>query len=48
MPGSYAMGSREEAVILVDELGDAWESSPGAVEWLRAHAPAGKRRKRRR
>src|SRR5262249_18999803 len=48
MPESYAMGSREEAVILIDELADAWESTPGAVEWLRSHAPAGKRRKGRR
>jgi tetratricopeptide (TPR) repeat protein len=47
-PGSYTLGSREEALVLVDELGDAWESSPGAVEWLGAHAPAGKRRKRHR
>ena len=47
-PASYAMGSREEAVICVDELGDAWTATPGALDWLAAHAPAGKRRKRRR
>jgi tetratricopeptide (TPR) repeat protein len=47
-PTSYAMGSREEAVICVDELGDAWTATPGALDWLAAHAPAGKRRKRRR
>ena len=47
-PQSYAMGSREEAVICVDELGDAWKATPGALEWLAAHAPAGKRRKRHR
>jgi hypothetical protein len=47
-PGSYAMGSREEAVICVDELGDAWKATPGALEWLATHAPAGKRRKRHR
>ncbi len=46
-PQSYAMGSREEAVICVDELGDAWDATPGALEWLVAHAPARKRRKRR-
>jgi tetratricopeptide (TPR) repeat protein len=48
LPDSYAMGSREEAVICVDELGDAWEETPGALEWLDTHAPSGKRRKRRR
>jgi tetratricopeptide (TPR) repeat protein len=48
VPQSYAMGSREEAVICVDELGDAWKATPGALEWLGAHAPAGKRRKRHR
>lgn len=48
LPHSYTMGSREEAVVLIDELGDAWESTPGALEWLRTHAPAGKRRKRHR
>jgi tetratricopeptide (TPR) repeat protein len=47
-PQSYAMGSREEAVICVDELGDAWKATPGALEWLAAHAPAGKRHKRHR
>jgi len=47
-PQSYAMGSREEAVICVEELGDAWEATPGALEWLATHAPAGKRRKRHR
>ena len=47
-PQSYAMGSREEAVVCVDELGDAWKATPGALEWLGAHAPAGKRRKRHR
>jgi hypothetical protein len=33
-PQSYAMGSREEAVVCVDELGDAWEATPGALTWL--------------
>ena len=48
MPESDAMGSREEAVISADEQGAAWEATPGALEWLATHAPAGKRRKRRR
>jgi tetratricopeptide (TPR) repeat protein len=47
-PASYAIGSREEAVVCVDELGDAWRATPGALEWLATHAPAGKRRKRHR
>jgi tetratricopeptide (TPR) repeat protein len=47
-PTSYSMGSREEAVICDDELGEAWAATPGALDWLAAHAPAGMRRKRRR
>ncbi len=47
-PQSYAMGTREEALVCVDELGDAWKAAPGALEWLATHAPAGKRRKRHR
>jgi hypothetical protein len=47
-PMSYAMGSREEAVTCVDELRDAWTATPGALDGLAAHAPARKRRKRRR
>ena len=47
-PASYTMGSREEAVICVDELGNAWKATPGALQWLATHAPAGKRRKRHR
>jgi hypothetical protein len=48
LPDSYAFGSREEAMICVDELGKAWTATPGAVQWLAMHAPAGKRGKRRR
>jgi tetratricopeptide (TPR) repeat protein len=48
LPDSYAMGSRDEAVVCVDELGDAWEETPGALEWLAAQDPSGKRRTRRR
>jgi len=40
-PQSYAMGSREEAVICVDELGDAWKATPGALQWLATHPPPG-------
>jgi len=47
-PASYALGSREEAVICADELGDAWEATPGALAWLAARSSWPKRRKRRR
>jgi tetratricopeptide (TPR) repeat protein len=47
-PHSHAMGSREEAVVVIDELGVAWKGTPGALQWLRTHAPAGKHRKRHR
>jgi tetratricopeptide (TPR) repeat protein len=48
VPDSYAMGSREEAIVVLDEQGEAWKATPGALEWLGSQAPAGKRRKRRR
>jgi hypothetical protein len=47
-PELYTMGSREEAVICDEELGEAWYSTPGAVEWLASHAPPETRRKHRR
>jgi len=48
LPASYAMRSREEAVVCVEELGDAWKTTPGAVDWLVTQAPVGRRHKRRR
>jgi tetratricopeptide (TPR) repeat protein len=48
-PTDYAPGSREEAVICDSDLGDAWEATPGAIDWVRKQAPgrrSGKRRKR--
>jgi tetratricopeptide (TPR) repeat protein len=45
-PNSYTVGSREEALVVIDELEAAWNGTSGALEWVRAHAPAGKRRKR--
>ena len=36
MPRSYAMGSREEAIIAWEMLQPAWEKHPAAGEWLRA------------
>lgn len=48
LPDSYGPGSREEAVICLAELGEAWEASPAAISWLRAQAPARRSGKRRR
>jgi tetratricopeptide (TPR) repeat protein len=48
-PTSYAPGSREEAMVCEGELGDAWDATPGAIDWLRKQAPgrrSGKQRKR--
>jgi tetratricopeptide (TPR) repeat protein len=51
---SMAVGSLDEAIDYVDQLGDAWHETPGAVEWLQqlaaAHrrGPKGPRRARRR
>jgi len=48
-PTAYAPGSREEAAICDSDLGEAWEATPDAIRWMRAHAPvrkSGKRRKR--
>ncbi|HMP76891.1 MAG TPA: tetratricopeptide repeat protein [Kiritimatiellia bacterium] len=35
-PGSYSIGSREEAIIAFDILGAAWEAYPEARAWLEA------------
>jgi tetratricopeptide (TPR) repeat protein len=40
MPDSYAMGSREEAMIAWDVLQPAWEKHPEAGQWLRAQPRA--------
>jgi len=48
-PTGYTPGSREEAMICDADLGDAWDATPGAMDWLRKQAPgrrSGKRRKR--
>lgn len=34
-PDSYSLGSREEAIICIDEIGVAWDRHPDAVTWLR-------------
>jgi tetratricopeptide (TPR) repeat protein len=47
-PPSYALRSDEEAVICARALADAWQATPGAVDWLRTEGRAKKSRKRRR
>jgi len=37
-PGSYSLGSEEEAVFCAAQIGGAWEASAGALEWLTAKA----------
>ena len=34
MPGSYRLGSLDEAVIYVDLCGKCWKDTPGAIAWL--------------
>jgi tetratricopeptide (TPR) repeat protein len=49
-PTGYSPGSREEAMVCDGELGDAWDATPGAIDWLRKQAQArrsGKRRRRK-
>jgi tetratricopeptide (TPR) repeat protein len=35
LPDSYRPGSKEEAILCVEQIADAWGQSPGALEWLR-------------
>ena len=44
-PPSYAPGSDEEAVICARALANVWQTTPGAVEWLRAEPRAKRSRK---
>jgi len=37
IPGSYSMGSREEAIIYTDDALRAWKETPGALSWLLQH-----------
>jgi len=39
-PDSYAPGSKEEALICREECRGAWESTPGALDWLEQVAEA--------
>jgi hypothetical protein len=42
------MGTREEAAITEDLLGELWRATPGADRWLAAHASPSRSGKRRR
>lgn len=42
----YALGSEEEAFVCVAELGEAWQRTPGAVDWLEAETRSMKRTRR--
>ncbi len=42
MPGSYSLGSDEEALICVDSVGAAWAKHPAAIFWLMEQLLAGK------
>ncbi len=33
--GHFHLGSEDEAMVCADEIGRAWERTPGALEWLR-------------
>lgn len=47
----YALGSEEEALASIDEMGRAWQQTPGALEWIDRQARAlraDKRAKKRR
>ncbi len=35
MPHSYSHGSTDEAAIVLQDLGEAWQVTPGALDWLR-------------
>jgi tetratricopeptide (TPR) repeat protein len=47
-PPTYALDSKEEAVICARALAGVWQATPGARQWLAAETPPGKRRRRRR
>ena len=49
LPATYSLGSKEEAAICAREVLEAWEATPGAIEWLDAQEKdvAKQRRKRR-
>jgi len=48
LPSAYSLGSGEEAVICAAELLEAWQATPGAVEWLDGQERNAAKRKRKR
>jgi tetratricopeptide (TPR) repeat protein len=38
-PGYYSPGEPSEAIVCVHEIGAAWSATPGAIDWLKRHAP---------
>jgi hypothetical protein len=46
IPG-FALGSREEAAYAAFELMDAWDDTPGALDWLEKAARRGAARRKR-
>ncbi len=45
--GAYRLGSKDEAVACAEELFDAWDETPGALEWLEGESRRGKLKRRR-
>lgn len=43
LPPTYQPGSEDEAVLAVDQIADAWEQTPEALEWLEDAAPKTRR-----
>lgn len=41
IPGSYSMGSEEEAIIYADEAFQVWIQTPGAIDWLTQNLQSG-------
>lgn len=45
-PSQYTLGSREEAVIVAEDLGPAYAATPSVLEWLASRRPRPKTSKR--
>jgi tetratricopeptide (TPR) repeat protein len=46
LPAFYSPGDEDEAILYAAENAAAWTRTPGALDWLRAHAPAAKPKRR--
>lgn len=49
LPAAYALGSKEEAIVTVHQVGESWRQTPGALDWLhrRLHPAVPNRPKQR-